>query len=70
MTLSERRGGSFFNMSANTPIAPNAPGHRRPKIARPRVRRSPSGWTEAMTRGVPASRAAATPTMFAENSQV
>ncbi len=48
-----RRGGSFFNMSANTPIAPNAPAHRRPQIARPRVRRSPSGWTEAMTRGKP-----------------
>ena len=48
-----RRGGAFFNMSHGTPIAPNAPAARRPKIARARVRRSPTGWTEAMTRGKP-----------------
>ena len=48
-----RRGGAFFNMSHGTPIAPNAPEERRPKISRPRVRRSPTGWTEAMTRGKP-----------------
>jgi anaerobic selenocysteine-containing dehydrogenase/Fe-S-cluster-containing hydrogenase component 2 len=48
-----RRGGAFFNMSHGTPIAPNAPAERRPKIAKPRVRRSPTGWTEAMTRGAP-----------------
>lgn len=43
-----RRGGAYFNMSAGTPIAPNAPPGRRVAPARPRVRRSPSGWTEAM----------------------
>jgi len=48
-----RRGGAYFNMSHGTPIAPNAPPERRPKILRPRVRRSPTGWTEAMTRGKP-----------------
>ncbi len=48
-----RRGGAFFNMSHGTPIAPNAPSERRPKIGKPRVRRSPTGWTEAMTRGKP-----------------
>jgi len=48
-----RRGGAFFNMSHGTPIAPNAPADRRPKISKPRVRRSPTGWTEAMTRGRP-----------------
>ena len=48
-----RRGGAFFNMSHGTPIAPNAPVERRAKISRPRVRRSPTGWTEAMTRGRP-----------------
>jgi anaerobic selenocysteine-containing dehydrogenase/Fe-S-cluster-containing dehydrogenase component len=48
-----RRGGAYFNMSHGTPIAPNAPAGRRPRISRPRVRRSPSGWTEAMTRGQP-----------------
>jgi anaerobic selenocysteine-containing dehydrogenase/Fe-S-cluster-containing hydrogenase component 2 len=48
-----RRGGAFFNMSHGTPIAPNAPAERRPKISKPRVRRSPTGWTEAMTRGRP-----------------
>ena len=48
-----RRGGAYFNMSAGTPIAPNAPPERRVKPARPRVRRSPSGWTEAMRDGRP-----------------
>jgi len=48
-----RRGGAFFNMSHGTPIAPNAPAARRPKLARPRVRRSPTGWTEAMIHGKP-----------------
>jgi anaerobic selenocysteine-containing dehydrogenase/Fe-S-cluster-containing dehydrogenase component len=48
-----RRGGAYFNMSHGTPIAPNAPADRRPTIAKPRVRRSPAGWTEAMTRGRP-----------------
>ncbi|HXF67222.1 MAG TPA: molybdopterin-dependent oxidoreductase [Burkholderiales bacterium] len=48
-----RRGGAFFNMSAGTPIAPNAPEHRRAKITRPKVRRSPAGWTEAMLHGRP-----------------
>src|SRR3546814_10571101 len=40
-------------MSAGTPIAPNAPADRRPKIARPMIRRSPTGWTEAMRVGKP-----------------
>jgi len=48
-----RRGGAFFNMSHGTPIAPNAPKERRPALRRPRVRRSPTGWTEAMLRGKP-----------------
>jgi anaerobic selenocysteine-containing dehydrogenase/Fe-S-cluster-containing dehydrogenase component len=48
-----RRGGTYFNMSAGTPIAPNAPPERRVKPARARVRRSPSGWTEAMRDGRP-----------------
>jgi anaerobic selenocysteine-containing dehydrogenase/Fe-S-cluster-containing hydrogenase component 2 len=48
-----RPGGTYFNMSAGTPIAPNAPAERRVKPARPRVRRSPSGWTEAMRDGRP-----------------
>jgi anaerobic selenocysteine-containing dehydrogenase/Fe-S-cluster-containing dehydrogenase component len=48
-----RRGGTYFNMSAGTPIAPNAPRERRVKPTRPRVRRSPSGWTDAMRDGRP-----------------
>ena len=48
-----RRGGAFFNMTAGAPIAPDAPKERRPALRRPRVRRSPSGWTEAMTNGKP-----------------
>lgn len=48
-----RRGGTYFNMTAGTPIAPNAPEHRRPAINRQKVRRSPAGWTEAMLHGKP-----------------
>jgi len=48
-----RRGGTYFNMTAGTPIAPNAPDHRRPKIKHPKVRLSPAGWTDAMLHGKP-----------------
>lgn len=48
-----RKGGGFVNMTAGPPIAPNAPDHRRPKITRPKIRKSPSGWTEAMRVGKP-----------------
>ncbi len=48
-----RRGGAYFNMTAATPIAPNAPEDRRPKIKRPKVRLSPAGWTDAMLHGKP-----------------
>jgi anaerobic selenocysteine-containing dehydrogenase/Fe-S-cluster-containing dehydrogenase component len=48
-----RRGGAFFNMSAGTPIAAKVPEHRAPRINKPRVRRSPAGWTEAMLHGKP-----------------
>ena len=48
-----RRGGAYFNMTTFVPIAVEAPVARRPALRRPRVRRSPTGWTEAMTRGKP-----------------
>jgi len=48
-----RRGGAYFNMTAGTPIAPNAPAHRRPKLNHPKVRLSPAGWTDAMLYGKP-----------------
>ncbi|MBY0269305.1 MAG: molybdopterin-dependent oxidoreductase [Burkholderiales bacterium] len=48
-----RRGGAFFNMSAGTPIAAKVPEHRTPKVNKPRVRRSPAGWTDAMLHGKP-----------------
>lgn len=48
-----RRGGAYFNMSAGTPIAAKVPAERTPEIKRPRVRRSPAGWTEAMLHGRP-----------------
>ncbi len=48
-----RKGGTYFNMTAGQPIAPDAPPGRRPKIERPRVRRSPAGWIEAMRQGKP-----------------
>lgn len=48
-----RRGGAYFNMSAGTPLAAKVPEDRAPKINRPRVRRSPAGWTDAMLYGKP-----------------
>ncbi|MEE9274957.1 MAG: molybdopterin-dependent oxidoreductase [bacterium] len=48
-----RRGGAYFNMTAGVPIAPDAPVGRRPEIQRPRIRRSPAGWIEAMRTGRP-----------------
>jgi anaerobic selenocysteine-containing dehydrogenase/Fe-S-cluster-containing hydrogenase component 2 len=48
-----RKGGAFINMTAGPPIAPNAPDDRRPEIKRPMVRKSPTGWTEAMRKGKP-----------------
>ncbi|MCL4744670.1 MAG: molybdopterin-dependent oxidoreductase [Burkholderiaceae bacterium] len=48
-----RRGGTFFNMVTGLPIVANAPPDRRRKLARPRVRKSPTGWTDAMLHGKP-----------------
>ena len=48
-----RPGGAYFNMTAGPPIAPDAPADRRPKIKKPKIRKSPSGWTEAMRIGKP-----------------
>ncbi len=48
-----RRGGTFFNMSAGTPIAAKVPPERVAPMNRLRVRRSPAGWTEAMLHGKP-----------------
>ncbi len=48
-----RPGGAYFNMSAGTPITPKIPAGRCPEVKRPRVRRSPTGWTEAMLHGKP-----------------
>jgi anaerobic selenocysteine-containing dehydrogenase/Fe-S-cluster-containing hydrogenase component 2 len=48
-----RRGGGFLNLSITPQLSASAPPHRRARVARPMVRRSPTGWTEAMTRGKP-----------------
>ncbi len=48
-----RRGGTFFNMVTGLPIVANAPPERRRKPSRPRVRKSPTGWTDAMLHGKP-----------------
>lgn len=48
-----RRGGAFFNTSAGTPLEAKLPPGRAPAFAKPRVRRSPAGWTEAMLHGRP-----------------
>lgn len=46
-------GGAYVNMTAGPPIAPDAPADRRPEITKPKIRKSPSGWTEAMRTGSP-----------------
>ena len=43
-----RKGGAYFNMTAGPPISPNAPLERREKINRPKIRKSPVGWLNAM----------------------
>ena len=48
-----RRGGAYFNMTHGSPIRANAPPHRRAKVNRQKVRRSPAGWTDAMLHGKP-----------------
>lgn len=48
-----RKGGAYFNMSASVPAQADAPPERRPAKRRPRVRTSPTGWTEAMISGRP-----------------
>lgn len=48
-----RKGGAYFNMSASVPAQADAPPERRPEKRRPRVRTSPTGWTEAMISGRP-----------------
>jgi len=48
-----RPGGAFLNLSIGAPISATAPEHRRAKVSRPMVRRSPVGWTEAMRIGKP-----------------
>ncbi len=48
-----RKGGAYFNMSASVPAEANAPMNRRTPISRPRIRTSPTGWTEAMSQSLP-----------------
>ena len=48
-----RPGGAFMNLSVSPQFSAKAPDHRRPPIARPMVRKSPTGWTEAMRTGKP-----------------
>ena len=48
-----RPGGAYFNMSASVPAEANAPAERRATPARPKIRSSPVGWTEAMREGRP-----------------
>ncbi len=48
-----RPGGTYFNMSSGNPVEANAPADRIVKPNRPRIRTSPTGWTEAMLTGEP-----------------
>lgn len=43
-----RRGGGFLNLSISPKFSASAPQQRQAKITKPMVRRSPTGWTEAM----------------------
>jgi len=48
-----RKGGAFCNMTAGVPMSVNAPENRMAPTGRPMIRRSPTGWTDAMTRAAP-----------------
>ncbi len=48
-----RPGGAYFNMTSGFPPGIGAPPERRRVPAMPKLRHSPSGWTEAMTTGKP-----------------
>ncbi len=48
-----RRGGAYFNMTPGLPITAQAPADRVVKPAKPKIRHSPTGWTEAMRAGKP-----------------
>jgi len=48
-----RPGGAYFNMTPGIPISAEAPPERRVTPARPKVRRSPTGWRGAMLHGRP-----------------
>ena len=43
-----RKGGTFSNMTPGIPISAQAPVERYVKPTKPKIRHSPSGWTEAM----------------------
>jgi anaerobic selenocysteine-containing dehydrogenase len=48
-----RRGGGFLNLSISPKFSAAAPKARQAKMAKPMLRRSPTGWTEAMLAGKP-----------------
>jgi anaerobic selenocysteine-containing dehydrogenase len=48
-----RKGGGFMNMSASVPVNADAPPDRRPPITRPQLRKSPTGWVNAMLESRP-----------------
>jgi anaerobic selenocysteine-containing dehydrogenase/Fe-S-cluster-containing dehydrogenase component len=43
-----RPGGAYVNMTPGLPITAQAPAERTVEPAKPKIRHSPSGWTEAM----------------------
>lgn len=43
-----RKGGGYANMTFSIPVEANAPAGRRRESTRPRLRQSPTGWSEAV----------------------
>ena len=50
-----RKGGAYMNMSFAPELWANAPEERRAEVRKPKIRKSPAGWTEAMIQGKPYS---------------
>jgi len=48
-----RPGSGFMNMSMATPIGAVAPPERQAKYERAQIRKSPTGWIQAMREGLP-----------------
>ena len=48
-----RKGGTYFNTGTSAALGVTVPAHRRATIEKPMVRRSPTGWADAIRTGKP-----------------